>query len=307
MTLSETSVQAVDLDDLERQMRDVIPKRSDDPLTELGRLVGRSLGGSTGGREQAASVTPHPKVSAGSLDEDKAHAEVESPLGSKVPVDQSLHDDNLARIPNAPDAAFAPRALKKRSRLSSYMLALAALLLVVVGGVGLAVVMRAGPTDGSRSEAPVIKADDEPVQQVQVAADIQTPSPPALGAAVSSANPDQPIDVAAATHPATRPAAVTPVGPAIPTAAAEASVSDSPKPAADSSMIGTPHRASTVSIKPDATIMSKGTPEAAPLPPIKPKKLASMDGSVRAVRVTSSVSRLQHRSGRNDAHQGVQH
>jgi SPOR domain len=284
MTLSETSVQGVDLDDLERQMRDVIPKTSDDRLAEIARQIGRSLGGPPGGRERAASVTPQPRVSAGSLDEDKALAEVGSPQGSKVPVDQSLHDDNLARIPDAPDAVLSSRALKKRSPLSWRALALAALLLVVAGGVGLAVVMRAGPTDGSRSEAPVIKADDEPVQQVQVAADIHTPSQPALGTAVSSANPDQPIDSVAATNPAPPPTAVTPVGPAMPTAAAEASVSDPPKPAAESSMIGTPHRASTVSIKPDGTIMAMGTPEAAPLPPSKPRSLASTDptASVRA-------------------------
>jgi hypothetical protein len=44
-------------------------------------------------------------------------------------------------------AALAPRALKKRSRLSSYVLALAEPLLLVTVGVGLAAVMRAGPTD----------------------------------------------------------------------------------------------------------------------------------------------------------------
>jgi cell division septation protein DedD len=52
---------------------------------------------------------------------------------------------------------------------------------------------------------------------------------------------------------------------------------DLPKRAADSSMFGTPHRVVTVSVKPDATIMSTGKPEVAPLPPTKPRTLASTD------------------------------
>jgi cell division septation protein DedD len=57
-----------------------------------------------------------------------------------------------------------------------------------------------------------------------------------------------------------------------------------PKRAADSSMFGTPHRVVTVSVKPDATIMSTGKPEVAPLPPTKPRTLASTEptASVRA-------------------------
>ena len=45
MTLSKTSVQPLDLDDLERQLREVavssLPRKSDDPLAELARIVGR--------------------------------------------------------------------------------------------------------------------------------------------------------------------------------------------------------------------------------------------------------------------------
>ena len=45
MTLSKNSVQPLDLDDLERQLREVavssIPRKSDDPLAELARIVGR--------------------------------------------------------------------------------------------------------------------------------------------------------------------------------------------------------------------------------------------------------------------------
>ena len=55
MTLSKTSVQPLDLDDLERQLREVaassLPRKSDDPLAELARIVGRdgsSLRGDSG-------------------------------------------------------------------------------------------------------------------------------------------------------------------------------------------------------------------------------------------------------------------
>jgi cell division septation protein DedD len=52
---------------------------------------------------------------------------------------------------------------------------------------------------------------------------------------------------------------------------------DLPKRAADSSIFGTPHKVVAVSVKPDATSMSKGKPEVAPLPPAKPRTLASAD------------------------------
>ncbi|MBV9135538.1 MAG: hypothetical protein JO357_00640, partial [Hyphomicrobiales bacterium] len=45
MNLSKSSVQPLDLDDLERQLREVavssLPRRSEDPLAELARIVGR--------------------------------------------------------------------------------------------------------------------------------------------------------------------------------------------------------------------------------------------------------------------------
>jgi SPOR domain len=282
MTLSETSVQGVDLDDLERQMRTVpLPKRSDDALAELGRIVGRDLGG-LGGRQQAAPAAPiQPSAGDGSFDEDEPHVEDGSAQDSEVSVDQALHE-SVAWALHTPDAALAPRALKKRSRLSSYVLALAEPLLLVTVGVGLAVVIHAGPMDGLGNEAPVIKAEDAPAQEAQVAVGDQTPSQPALGAVVGSAKPDQPVDVAPPINPAPPRAAVIPAAPAMSMAAADLSLPDPSKPAADSSMFGTPHRASMVSTKPDATTMAMGTPEAAPLPPTKPRTLASTDTTVRA-------------------------
>ena len=63
MTLSKTSVQRIDLDDLERQLREVavssLPKK-DDPLAELARIVGREapLRAVTGGRGQSPAAQP---------------------------------------------------------------------------------------------------------------------------------------------------------------------------------------------------------------------------------------------------------
>jgi hypothetical protein len=142
------------------------------------------------------------------------------------------------------------------------------------------------------------------MEQAQVTApEVQTPSQPAG----SSANLDQPIDVVASLEPSPPEVADILAVATLPTVAANEPPPGPPQSAAVSSVFGPPHRAYTVSIKPGLTVVSKGEPEIAPLPPTKPKKLASMDRSVRAVDVTSSVSHLQRRSGRNDAHQGVQH
>jgi hypothetical protein len=68
MSLSKTSVQPVDLDDLERQLREVAvssaPKKNEDPLSELARIVGREkpLRSIVGGRAEAAQAVPQPAV-----------------------------------------------------------------------------------------------------------------------------------------------------------------------------------------------------------------------------------------------------
>ncbi|SEE15254.1 Sporulation related domain-containing protein [Rhizobiales bacterium GAS191] len=271
MTLSKTSVQAVDLDDLERQMRDVaIPKRSDDRLAELARIVGRNLGGIVGGREQAASAAPvQPAVRDGSFDEDEPHAEYGSAQDSDGSVDQSFDGDDVERVPDTSDTALAQRALKMRSLRSPRALALVVPFLLVTIGVGAAVVMRARPMDGLGSKAPVIKADDAPLQQAKIAEGDQALSQSALEAAGSSGKSDQLVVAAPSVSPP-----------------------DLLQTAPGSSVFGTPHRVSTVSVKPDVTIVSKGKPEAAPLPPTKPRTLASAATTalVRVANMTSSVT-----------------
>jgi hypothetical protein len=161
------------------------------------------------------------------------------------------------------------------------VLALAEPLLLVIVGVGLAVVMRTGPMDELGSNAPVIKADGAPMQQTQATApDGRTPPQFAPRTVGSSVQPDLPVDVA--TDLAWRRTLTIPAAPTSPMIAASASLPDPPKPAAESSMFGAPQGASTVSIKAELTDVSKGTLEAAPLPPTRPRTLASTDTTVRA-------------------------
>ena len=95
MTLSKTSVQPIDLDDLERQLREVavssLPKK-DDPLAELARIVGREapLRAVTGGRGQSPASQP----AAGSVTElgsaaNPAGLDLESSIKEAVRADQA--------------------------------------------------------------------------------------------------------------------------------------------------------------------------------------------------------------------------
>ena len=101
MTLSETSVQGVDLENSESQMRDAIAKTIDDRVDELAQLVDRSLGGSPGGCEPAPSVAPQPRVSAISFDEDEPHAEIESAQGSDESDDKIFYGFRTRRMPRS--------------------------------------------------------------------------------------------------------------------------------------------------------------------------------------------------------------
>jgi hypothetical protein len=278
VTLSETSLPVVDLDDLERAVP--LHKRSDDELAELARQLARSLGGRPCGREQAASTTPQPGVSAASFNEDQAQPEVGWAQDSDESIDEVSDDYSLAWAPHTPDAPFAARASQKRSRLSPYVLALAEPLLLAAVGLGLAMVILTERMDELGSNALVINADSAPVQRSQVTApDVRAPPQSAPGIAGSLAKPDQSYDVA--TDPGEPSVVTTPAAQSSQMVATDVSP-DQVKPAAESSMSGMPQGDSTVSINPDLTGASKGEPEMAPLPPIKPKLLASTDATGRA-------------------------
>ncbi len=167
--------------------------------------------------------------------------------------------------------ALAPRALRKRSCLSSYVLAVAEPLLLLIVGVGLVAVMLAGSTEGLGSKAPAIEADSAPTEQARVTVpDVQTPPQPALATA---AQPDQRVDVFAATNPAPPGARIILAVATMPALAAGVSLSEPPEQAAEN----TASRAATLSVKPNDALMSKGMLEAAPLPPTRPKTLASSE------------------------------
>ncbi len=208
-----------------------------------------------------------------------------------------------------PGAASARRGL-----FSPRALAFSIPVLLALVGAGAAVVVRGTPIMSKRTgEAPMIKADESPVKvQPAKAGDSgdQTPSQAALDAAdplskpsqIAVARPEQPVDVVAAVKSAQpRPAApaqppassgiVVVAGPgtlplsggAAPAAApaalmpmaANVPLPDPPQPSQQGSVFGTPRRVSTVTVKPDGTIVSNGKPKTDPMP--QPRRLASAD------------------------------
>src|SRR6476646_10263319 len=111
MALSKTRLQAVDLDDIERQIREIAPRRNDDRLAELAKLVGLNLGG---GRVRAIPATP---ISPSDRDQENgqaADAESAQDFGGSV---EQASDDAEGRGPDQPDAP-APRALERSQRRS---------------------------------------------------------------------------------------------------------------------------------------------------------------------------------------------
>ena len=263
MSLSKTSAQGVDLDDLEQHVV-AIPKRNGDPLAELARIVGRDLG-RLGGRQQSAPATPvQSSVPEGSFGEDEPHVEAGPALESDALVDQALDGRGVEPVADTSDAALARRASKKRSLASPGALALSVSLVLITVGLGVGMVLRVGPFSGLGGKTPVAKAGDAP-QQAQIAAGDQTPSQSAFGAAGTSAKPDQTADVAIVTTAAPpRPAATL----MLPIVAANPPP-DPPKPAAESPVFGTP------SVKPNEMIISKGKADS--LSPTKSRTLASTD------------------------------
>jgi hypothetical protein len=289
MALSKTRPQAVDLDDIEREIREIARKSSDDQLVaELAQMVGRNTGGVHVGPLRAGPLQASDRDKRNYQAPDDGSAQV-----SVVSAEQALDD---VVEPRPDDACAAATIPGNRVRRQSRALGLAVPILLVTVGVGVAVAMRVAPTDGVGSEPPVIKAEDATAQEARVTdPDLQMPAQSAIGATGSQ------IDVVGTTTPAPLDAAV-PSPSAMPTVAANEPVPDAPQSAAISSMFGTQHRVSTVSVKPDLAPASKGEPEVAPLPPTRPKTLASTDATtVRAGHTTPMASHPRQR-GKGGAH-----
>ena len=91
MTSSKNSVQPLDLDDLERQLREVavssIPRKSDDPLAELARIVGRDNPprAASGEAQSSAAFRYRAATAAGARESDPAfdlEASIKDALGA---------------------------------------------------------------------------------------------------------------------------------------------------------------------------------------------------------------------------------
>ena len=264
-----TSVHSIDLDNLEREMRRIAVSR---------RSVGRAKLPRIGCRP--ASVAPFHS----SIRDNKDEPPAENGPASEVAIPQGLDSGSFGSILHTPSAAVPRPPSERRGTPTSRALALVVLCLLVTGGVGIAMMMRAGPMarSGTRTTA---MGDQASSQQVARAA-AQMPSPPDG----SSTNPTQPLDVATSATPAPRDT-FNPADTTIPVVAADVRLPNPPQPSAETSMFATPHDVGTGAIKRNATIIPKSEPEAAPLPPTRPRRLAlARTTSVRAASTTGNVT-----------------
>jgi hypothetical protein len=308
MALSKTPVQAVDTDDIEQQIREIVCRNDENRLiAELARIVGRNIGEVPVTRASTALVEP--------IDRDKNDEEsgrgsapgfgrsAEQGLEFDGPAEQGLEFDGPAEqdlddeIEPRPDELVAPSAPGKPIQRRPYALGLAVAILLVALGAVVAAAMRVWSVDGSGSEARVINSENAAAQEAPVAApERQTPSP-SMGA--SGPSPEL-IDVVGTTTPAPRDTAVIPSPPTTPAAAADEPLPAAPQSEALNLMFGTPHRVFTLLIKPDLDPASPGKPELAPLPPIKPNALSTTATATRKAAHTAIVSHSRQ-SGKNDA------
>jgi len=98
---------------IERQIREIAPRRSDDPVAELGRIVGRNLGRMRVGPTRAAPTQPR------DMENDQA-AEDGSAQRSRGSVEQTLSSG----VEPIPDELASP-AMKKLGQGRAHALGLA--------------------------------------------------------------------------------------------------------------------------------------------------------------------------------------
>jgi len=243
MSVSQTTAQSIDFDDIERQLREVARINQD-----------RSGGGSaaTSSRELAFG--------------DELRSERRPAAAPKTRAGEArIHLGELEQVPDITQARGSSRSEHRiRSRAG---LAFVLPVLVVAAGVSAVMTMRAGPMSGARGDAPVMA---DPVSPEALPAIVprgdQTLSSSAADTAVSPdkleetalalrEQPDAPLAKAGSQEMAAQLSAVSPLQPAedapvpLPTVVAKVPLPDPPQAPAQSSIIGTPRRSLTDTVK----------------------------------------------------------
>lgn len=293
---------AIDLDDLERQLRrsadEAAPKK--DPLTELARIVGQDdpfrklLGESDGSASRAArAYAVQPPLT--SEDQGLLHGQAGSYAGpSQGGGFDPNHYDEPPYEPLEPvHGGYAdtqqPDPEPKRSRKGLFVIG-AVLGVAALGAAGLALTRGGSTRLASGGEPPLVKADTAPSKIApQNPGGVEIPNQNKQiferGATDTQTRvvdrQEQPIDVrqAARTMPAVPPAAQggSPSSTAAPGAG--------PRPNAVISALGEPRRVRTVAVKPDGSIdtpstgSTGGAGDIAPPPPAPVQPATSQSGS----------------------------
>jgi hypothetical protein len=256
MTLSRGRVRTVDLDDLDRQIREFVDQ-------DLGRIVGDH-------EQPVCAASVEPAVGDDDSNENEPDGQYELSQEFAELDDLGLDGDEVEEIPDTSDSALGRRIERRGFRTAALMYV--APLVFMALGAGAAVVLRAGPAARSTSEAPIAAGDGAPAQQAKIAVGDQTMAVSVTGAAGLPAKPDDSI-VVSSTRPTPPADASVPAPATVPVALVKAAPPNPPQGTALSSVFGTPHRVLTESIKPDTATESKDKPGAPPPPP-KPRVLA---------------------------------
>jgi hypothetical protein len=271
MSLPEPSPQVVDLDDFERQLREILsPRRRDRRLPGLSRIVGRNSGAS-----QVVQLLPAPSQEAR---QSAAGGGEEASARNSERMAVSAAAGELGSPPSiSPPAALASRRHRSLSS-RALMLTVPAILLVIVSGIGLA--MRGRSVAEVTREAPEIVGADNTPAAVPAPAP-QAPVRPPMEAAALTTLSDRPADAAGATEQSPPEAVVVP-----PPASDMAKVEAAPQPSlppplpAEGSMLNAQRRIAAVSRQAEPTTIQDARLEEAPLPPVRPGRMAVANGEL---------------------------
>ena len=241
MTLSNPPVHAFDLGELERQISEILSSSTPEGLDGRTAQVGRDEG--------IAVLDGH--------DLERVPSTASAALARGVSEQAGA---GIVAVPSCSDEAFAANGSKNGSHSASRGLALVVPFLVLAG-VGATLLMRGEPGSKPPEVSGIAK-------QTPFVAAYRMPSQSALGAPVSSTDPDQLVNVAL-------PKAAQPQVTLIPAALSMPMLPEPPKRAAEGSpTFGARSGVVETSGEPGATMISEAKLEAAPLPPRRPSRLA---------------------------------